>query len=210
MVRFQRRVALWMAGGLSLAGTPAAAEGTPRIGVVERQEGETVVLRGGRSVPLTPGSDIHMSDRIQTGRGSRVAIVFTDGLSLVVGPESAITLSRHVVGADGSRLGAIYALFGGIVRLLAPPRPGPSEIAIVTRAAVASVRSTEWIVDEKPSGSTGVFTVTGVVEVRGERGQAVSLPPGFGTDVAPGEAPTAPKRWGQPRVDEAVARLGFR
>lgn len=210
MSRCGRRAALAMAGGLTLLGAPAAAQDGVRIGLVEQQAGDATAFRGGRSSPLTPGAAVNAGDRIHTGRGARIAIAFVDGLRLVVGPESAITLSRHVVGPDDSRLGAIYALFGGIVRLLAPPRPGPSEIAIVTRAAVASVRSTEWIVDEKPSGATGVFTVTGVVEVRGERGQAVSLPPGFGTDVAPGEAPTAPKRWGQARVDEAVARLGFR
>jgi hypothetical protein len=204
-----RRATLALAGGLCLAATGSTAA-QPRIGTVERQEGETAALRNGTFESLRPGSAVHTGDRIRTGADSRVLIRFDDNdMTLVVGPATEITLSRHVLRTEMPRFAAIYALFGGIVRFLMPPRAGPCEIDIVTRAAVASVRSTEWLIDDKANGTTGVFTISGVVRVRGEGGGVVALEPGFGTDVMPGAAPSAAKRWGQARIDEAQARLRF-
>jgi hypothetical protein len=80
---------------------------------------------------------------------------------------------------------------------------------VTTRTAVASVRSTQWIVDAG-ADSTGVFAIEGRVTVvdRQMRG-GVILDPGYGTDVRAGEPPSQPKRWGQKRVDDVTARTSL-
>jgi len=77
---------------------------------------------------------------------------------------------------------------------------------VTTGTAIASVRSTDWVIEAKPD-DTAVFVVDGRVQVvnRGQTG-GVLLYPGFGTDVRPDSPPTTPKRWGQARVDSALAR----
>jgi hypothetical protein len=54
-----------------------------------------------------------------------------------------------------------------------------------------------------------VLVLQGRVAVRRPRGgNQVVLGPGEGVDVDPGSEPLAVKRWGQPRIDALLARLG--
>ena len=73
---------------------------------------------------------------------------------------------------------------------------------------MASVRSTEWLVESTAKG-TGVLSVAGEVTVRSLAGGAVVLRPGEGTDVAPDAAPKAPAVWGAARRQAALARTAF-
>ena len=63
---------------------------------------------------------------------------------------------------------------------------------------MASVRSTEWLVESTAKG-TGVLSLAGEVTVRGLAGGVVVLRPGEGTDVAPGAPPRPPAIWGEAR-----------
>jgi hypothetical protein len=74
--------------------------------------------------------------------------------------------------------------------------------------AVASVRSTEWIM-ETPKLGTNVFVLDGVVAVQSKRGDHVELSPTFGIDVAPDGTMAEPKKWGAKRVADVLARLGL-
>jgi hypothetical protein len=75
-----------------------------------------------------------------------------------------------------------------------------------TRAAVASVRSTDWITEAGKDRSS-VFVVSGKVSVTGVAGGArVILEPGQGTDIENGGAPSTPKKWGASRVEQVMAR----
>ena len=77
---------------------------------------------------------------------------------------------------------------------------------VQTRAAVAAVRSTDWITEARDD-RTAVFGVAGKVAVRALADDTeVVLAKGFGTDVVNGEAPTPPKQWGSSRVEEVLAR----
>ena len=89
-----------------------------------------------------------------------------------------------------------------------PRKPGGNPFKVLTPQAIAAVRGTRWAVDAADGSKTSVFVADGRVGVsRRARGRAVVLGPGEGVDVeATGTLEV--KRWGQPRIDALMARLG--
>ncbi len=88
-----------------------------------------------------------------------------------------------------------------------PKKPRGNPFKVLTPQAIAAVRGTKWAVDVADA-KTSVFVADGRVGVsRRTRGRAVVLGPGEGVDVE-ATAPLTVKRWGQPRVDALMARLG--
>jgi len=104
---------------------------------------------------------------------------------------------------------ALLRLIAGIVRIRLPSDRPWNRFDVVTPTAIASVRSTDWII-EAARDTSAVFCAQGSVTVRNRSiGGEVVLEPGFGTDVARSAPPTPVKRWGQKRVDSAVARTAL-
>jgi hypothetical protein len=199
-----RRVVLFLPLILA-AGRARAAE--PRsVGTVSRLVGTPVILRpGGQRIPAVRGMMLHEGDRVATGPGGRLEITADDGTVILVGEETTVMLTRFVAPGNSGSGQALLDLVEGILRLQLPRSWNRFEV--ITATAVASVRSTDWIVDAGKPGTTAVFVAQGRVEVENSaRTAAVLLDPGFGTDVPAGGLPTTPKRWGQARVDGVMAR----
>jgi hypothetical protein len=150
------------------------------------------------SMPLRQG------DQLVTGVGGRVEMRCPDGSSLVVGERSTVRLSIFIT--DQRPQNAVVELLEGIVRTLLPGGHTWERFDIVTRTAVASVRSTMWIVDVK-ADSTGVFVEDGNVLVSSRADQAqIYLPAGYGVDIGVRPAPLESRLWGAARVEDARAR----
>jgi ferric-dicitrate binding protein FerR (iron transport regulator) len=181
-----------------------ARSGEQTVGRVAQLQGEARVIREGATTSLAVGSGILRRDRVLTGSDGRVAIEFADGSFLAVGSDSEVLVADYTVGRDGRRLNALLSLLSGIVRAVVADHGGSFDIT--SRAAVASARSTTWLM-EVTRDATAVFAAEGVVAVQSvATNSVVRLEPGMGTDVAAGEAPAPPKLWGQARVDGFVAR----
>ncbi|MGV7212143.1 FecR domain-containing protein [Bradyrhizobium sp. UFLA05-112] len=89
-----------------------------------------------------------------------------------------------------------------------PKKPGGNPFKVLTPQAIAAVRGTRWAVDAADGSKTAVFVADGRVGVsRRARGRAVVLGPGEGVDVD-ATSMAEVKRWGQPRIDALMARLG--
>ncbi len=193
-----------LAATASLPGRAAS----PVVGKVSRLAGSpSVSAAGGSLVPAALGMTLHEGDRVVTGRGGRLQILAPDGTTVSIGEETTVVLTRFV-GPRGGRPGrGLLDLIEGILRIRLPGSWNRFEVT--TGTAVASVRSTDWIVDATPQ-STAVFVADGRVEVvnRALTG-AVLLDAGFGTDVRAGAVPTTPRRWGQSRVAAVMARTGI-
>lgn len=207
----RRDLVVLASAALAVAGRPDAprAQEQAVAGVVARREGSVIAVRSGGDVWLEAGSPIFRGDGIRTGPGAKVRIDFAGGLVVVVGPATEVGVEEFLAGGSGggsALTAAVLDLLVGIVRLVGPAEAGPARrIEVRTRVALASVRSTEWLVESAPAG-TGVFVREGRVEVRGLVGAPVVLEPGFGTDVPPGGPAATPRRWGEARRDAALAR----
>jgi len=183
---------------VTMVAMPALAA---EAGHVLRLVGDVVIERASGTTSLGIGQPIATGDRIKTGEDARVEIELEGGVRLVLGPES-----RLVVPEQASRAISVVDLLMGIVRATLPEE-GVGGFMIRGRTAVASVRSTEWIV-ETDDTSTAVFSISGEVQVIGTGGSVI-LMPGQGTDVDAGSAPTEPKEWGAERRNDVVVRTQF-
>lgn len=189
--------------GLTLAALRARAQ-VAAIGQVAQQAGSAIAQRGGDSRALFVGAPVLAGERIVTASDATLLIAFADGSRLTLGPDSVLVLTGLRRGAGGA-LGGWIDLASGIVRLLLRPGERPDGFDVRTRAAVASVRATEWIVEARGS-ETDVFVLEGQVAVAGTTGAAVLLNPGEGVTVREGAAPPPPSVWGAPRVQGVIAR----
>lgn len=181
----------------------ASAQDEP-VGKVVQQRGAVTVLRDMTPSLMLLGAPVFRSDRIVTGPDSRIKIEFADRSLLAIGSDSDITVDTFLT-EDGSRVSAVLSMLLGIVRATITPAKAQAGFDIKTRAAVASARSTDWIVEVTPD-RTSVFVEEGEVSVIHRDGGGVILKPGEGTDVIGGAPPKQPMRWGDERMRDVVAR----
>jgi hypothetical protein len=169
---------------------------------VTHSEGTVLVLRGGVQRPVATQDPLFVDDELRTGHNGRLVAEGAGGLQLVIGPASEVRLRRWLVEPSGGRLEAVLSMVTGAMRLLTRGVAEPS-VDVETRAAVASVRSTEWLMDVTGAG-TGVFAIEGVVQVTGGTA-SVEVGPGLGTDVVLGGTPSPPATWGAARLARMAA-----
>lgn len=200
-----RRDTLVLASLGLLGLTARSAEASNDIAQVLASTGVANVVRGTAVVALAPGDSIFPEDIVRTGAESRLQIVCNDGLQIVIGAGTELAVRSYLTNETGGRLEVLLGLLRGIVRLIGAVSATPRTIEIDTRTAVASVRSTEWLIESTDKG-TGVLAILGQVTVIGLAGGQVVLQPGEGTDVAPGIAPKPPATWGLARRRDAIAR----
>jgi len=218
--RYPRRSLLRLAaaGGLLVA--------LPRLGAAEPEPvcrvlqlvGEAWRDSGGTGTNLGVGDGLHPGDRLTTGPESKVKVLFVDGSALVLGPQSEIGIA--VYDPEPKAGVALLLLLVGTVKVSVGNGVAWQSFQVQGGTAVASVRGTEWAMQEDDGGSA-VFVIEGSVEVRprltstggsevppGPPHQVV-LQAGEGTDVAENTAPTPPKVWGAARRDKLLALLSL-
>jgi hypothetical protein len=198
-----RCAAVVLALGLLLAAVPAA-EAQTQVGEVTDLTGPAVALQGDRPRTLRRGAPVHAEDRLRTYARAKLEVAFRDGGVLRLGPDSVVEVARYAA-ADGR---GTLQLIRGALRMAIERLSGWTGFEVRTAHAVASARSTEWVVVADTDG-TAVFVVDGRVGVAAQ-GRTVELGPGEGTDVPAGGPPGAVKRWGQARVDAVLARTTLR
>lgn len=163
----------------------------------------TVTRSGATPVPLAVGMALYERDILKTVEATKVKIRFAEDSMVTMGPMSTLALVKTRVRlAEGDRQ-ITLSMTGGVVRAVVQLHGMQDVFTFRTPTAQATVRGTEFGVSLKPD-SAGVFVKQGKVvvtnrdpEVSGE----VVLTDAEGTDVAVGEAPTPPKKWGAPRVN---------
>jgi hypothetical protein len=183
---------------------PAHAQEEEGIGRVADLTGPAVVLRERGPQALYRGARIYREDRLRTLETAKLKIVFADGSELVVGADSKVNIARYAPD-EGE---GVLQLLRGILRAVVPDSTRWERFDLQTRNAVASARSTEWIV-VLTLERTSVFVIDGAVDVSAAGGQ-VRLRNGDGTDIPVGAAPGDPVQWGQARVSRALTRTTLR
>ena len=185
----------------AFAQTARAAE-TETVGRVTILRGTATLERGGQKSPLVAGATLRQGDKIVTGPLGRLKITFADGSIVALGAATALDISRYAgPRSTGAR---ILSLLVGIVRATLPAGGAQRGFEIRTRTAIASVRSTDWIVEQKGT-KAAVFVVQGWVRVSAAQ-RTILLSDGEGSDIEQGKAPGEAKAWGVARAADAIER----
>lgn len=184
-----------------------AAADTDRACWFTRVAGEVRIERGDAVRAAYAGLILDAQDKVVAATDGRAALACSDGIEIAVGGGTEIDFSDFPTGEVGGNV--LLDLIGGLVRIVAPPQGGWTGFSVRTPQAIASVRSTDWVTISAPDKSS-VFVVAGVVAVS-DLGRSVeaNLGPGDGVDVAEGRFVDGPKRWGEGRIAQTMARLAF-
>ncbi|HUF55807.1 MAG TPA: FecR domain-containing protein [Thermohalobaculum sp.] len=194
-----RKVLLLALGAILIAGAAEARECQ-----VARLEGQTVrVWHEGTWSPLGDRLPAGAA-KIETGRETRVEIRCDDGVVVTVGIATEVNL-EVLTGPQAGAAEAVLQLIRGIVGVVAPAVSG---FDVRTPLAIASVRSTEWLVEHGADEGSAVFVRAGRVGVRTPGGR-VALGPGEGITVPPSGEAEPVKVWGAPRIERSGQALGF-
>ena len=190
----------------ALLALPHSALAQERTCEVAEVAGEASLTHAGARSDVKVGAELGARNVLATGHSGRVEVACSDGTHVTVGPDTEISLGS-LVGEQAEDASIGMSLHRGIARFLAPVRTWGT-FNVFGPVAVASVRSTEWIM-ETPKGGTNVFVRDGVVEVQSKRGTTARLSPTYGVDVAPDGTMAEPKKWGAKRVADVLTRLGL-
>lgn len=137
--------------------------------------------------PAHVGQLLGGSELLKTGPGAVSVIRLTDGSQVWVAPGSLVRLKRAVVEPAGRTVE--IELFEGNAEVIATPGRGTFDV--VTPAAIAGVRGTEFRVAVVPAGSR-LETLGGGVEL-GAGGEEVLVDAGKGSRAKTGGTPEEPR-----------------
>ncbi len=172
------------------------------VGEVVQQQGVVTALRATTARSLRLGASIFRGDRIITAARAKVEIAFADGSTLSLGPDTSVDVASYSPRAE--QRGDLFLLIGIIRTRLS--NLWSDGFKVRTRAAVASVRSTEWITEAREDRSS-VFVISGRVGVTAMATDvSVDLSEGEGSDIEVGGSPSPPTQWGAARVEDVLAR----
>jgi ferric-dicitrate binding protein FerR (iron transport regulator) len=199
MVITQRRTVLL--GAASLICIPRIVTGSETAGLVQRSVGKTWAA-GTQARALAAKSPVFIGDEVGTGTEARLAMMLGEATRILMGPETTLTIDKYTAEAGGELvLGQGALLFDRDED--APKTP----VKLSTTFGLIAVRGTRFFAGPS-KGKYGVFVERGKVWLAGG-GYRVTVLPGFGSDIAkPGDPPTTPAKWKQPRIDEAMALVG--
>lgn len=146
--------------------------------------------------PLRAGAKLSPGDDFKTGRDGYVTIKLSDGSTLVLQPESDMAIDGVKKSPLAPAADAQFTLKNGRVEATVAKRSATgARFEVRTPIAVAAVRGTKFRVlanEEKRTATSEV--VEGAVQVSdtGNLG-SVAVQEGFGTRVAEGQPPSAPR-----------------
>ena len=150
--------------------------------------------------PLKRISPIFVSDQTRILPYSRVELRLGETTKIRLGERARLNIDRFLMNTGGE----ITLDAGAMLFEKRDGRPTPVEIR--SSYGLIAVRGTRFFAG--PSNKVfGVFVEEGTVTVTAG-GRRVVLRAGEGTDIrSPGMRPTAPKRWGEPRIRAAYASV---
>jgi hypothetical protein len=195
---------LWLVAAVALClATPLDAQSGSDHCIITRVDGVAVVsARGAGRHSAEPGLGLGRNATLRTRRGARVTMTCADGLKVVIGPDSRITVAGVL---DGATRPFGLRVLDGIAGFLFDRGDGDG-VQVRTPSAVAAVLSTEWAMRVQ-DGASAVFARDGSVFVVADGG-TVRLGAGDGVDVTRTGSVGPVVRWGQARIDLFDGLLG--
>ena len=181
---------------------PVSSIAEERVGSVVHHEGTVLALRAQGATTLITGAPVYADDRVFTNVGARARIVFVDGSALAIGPGSLVVITDYRRADDGP-VDAAISLFIGIVRAVVSPAAEEGRFDVQTQMAVASSRSTRFIVAvDDPGNDAAIFVIAGHVAVTPTAPGlgTIALEEGLGVDIDRDTTDPSPVPWGEART----------
>ena len=179
--------------GTQLAIPVAWLKHQPKPAHLIESYGKVTLINNGQSQSLTATTTINSGDIVRSGADGSATIEFADGSRLLLQPNSEIVMdSLGSFDASGMVDTTVRLQKGRVENRVAPQKPD-SRYRIITPAAVAAVRGTEFRVGADDSGDLMRNEVLeGKIAVSGS-GVTRDVPTGYGTVAETGKPPSIPQ-----------------
>lgn len=142
--------------------------------------------------PARTGQTLQTGQHIQAGRNSSARLQFADQSQLVIQPETTVIMDTLSVYAGGLMADTRVRLQAGRVEVQANPQGRKGHhFQVITPAAVATVRGTQFLVEAQPT-RTIEQTTQGQVLLQTAQG-SVMVQAGYVTAVQAGDQPLPPQ-----------------
>lgn len=176
-------------------------------GTVARLQGSATAGLDGARRDLTEGAPLRFGDRIMTGTSSRLEMRMHDGAVITLGENANFTIGAFEREERGGVYGLLRGAFLAISGKLDDATSSP--MTVISPIATAGIRGTTVWGEQSPDKlEMALFDGKRVfVEAQGRRVDLTE--PLFGTTVLPGQPPTKPKRWGDPKIEKAKTSVAF-
>ncbi len=166
---------------------------SPKPAKIIKSHGNVALANDGKIRPFTPPAIINSGDTLSSGNNSSATIEFADGSLLILQPNSEVSMdSLGSFDATGMVDTSVRLKKGRVENRVAPQKPD-SRYRIITPAAVAAVRGTEFRVGGDNGGALMRSEVLdGKIAVTGS-GVTREVPLGYGTVAESGKPPSEPE-----------------
>lgn len=181
----------------------------PAAARVAQLEGSARLLRAGTQTaqPLQANTELRSGDRIITGPDTTLTLRFADASRLLVLGDSEVVMDSLSAWGSTGMVDTRIRLKGGRVDTRVEPGRGPgSRYQIITPAAVAAVRGTDFRIAATGPSVMRSEVIGGTVAVSGSGG-STAVPAGFGLVAEAGKPPPAPRELLPPPDLTGIASL---
>ena len=199
---FDRRQALGIAGTL-LASTALIqpSNAADPAGRVEEVKGEAFADASNQHRSLEKLSSVFVGDRVETGASSRLTMLLGVDTTIRLGERAHLMIDQFL-----STTGGEISVQSGPMLFDRPSGSAPVPMKIKSPYGLIAIRGTKFFAGPS-NGVFGVFVDHGTVVVSGG-GSEVVLQAGEGTNLSgPGAKPTAAVKWGNERIQAAIASV---
>ncbi|MFC1546260.1 FecR domain-containing protein [bacterium] len=145
---------------------------------------------------IDKGQELKMNDKVRTGPGSRLKIIFENGTQVLVDENTTIEMHKLI------REDSVINVFIGKVKAMAKKLKPKEKFSVTTPATVCSVRGTVFTVQVMKDKKTIVDVYSGIVATRriDGIGEEISVHPHERIEYELGEAPVKSETTGAQRA----------
>jgi hypothetical protein len=179
-------------------------------GKVTSVAGNATLERNGQVISLEKGLAVCKGDIFVTDAVSVVQLRLRDGSAISVGKDSEFKIVEYKIRKNKPNI-ALFELAKGAFRIVTGYMvKKPHQYEVKTAVATIGVRGTDfWGGYGLTEHGFDVLMLSGTgVYVTNNNNETVELDAdGLGTTIVNDAAPSAPKKWGEPKVAKAVATI---
>lgn len=141
------REVVWLA--LVLAAATASAQAQTSAGVLKLANGSVSAVREGQTLPLTPGANLLVGDRLNTGANSSALVQLRDNSNVSLGASSSLEIKAFAFEPTTENGNLALTLLRGTLRMVSGliAKASPDKVELRTPTALIGVRGTDFIVD---------------------------------------------------------------
>ena len=171
-----------------------AGSAAAKVGIASVVDGDPVGQPPGAvERTLRIGTDMIADEKVTTHKNDRAHLVFLDGSSLTVGPDSQIVIDRFVYDPNKKAGDLALSVGRGTVRFVGGMISKKSEVKVVTPAASMGIRGGILMLAVASDGETVANFLYGQVMTVSSQGVTRTLTvSGFQVRIRPGEPPSLP------------------